>query len=199
MRTNDSGCAELEEDRPADFGAEGFAVEDDLGAFALDADLVAFLEMDAAELGMAELAEQAWRKRRASSDAGRSSIATSLQRAALCGRRSSPDSSSLSSVVTASSEKRPDRLWLLRHDTASGLGLRRQEAGLEPQEQPREHGQSGQRMAEAVGQAERINLLAAVEHRVGEAGAAEEHADHRGLLAGRRSAARSARARRCAG
>jgi hypothetical protein len=34
-------------------------------------------------------------------------------------------------------------------------------------------------MADAVGQAERINSIAAVEHDVGQPGTAEEHADHR--------------------
>ena len=49
---------QLEEDRTADLGAEGLAIKDDLGAFALDADLVAFLEMDSAELRMAKFAGQ---------------------------------------------------------------------------------------------------------------------------------------------
>src|SRR5215210_4042857 len=54
---------ELEEDWPADFGAEGFAVEDHLGAFPLDADLVAFLEVHAADARVAELAGQRGEKR----------------------------------------------------------------------------------------------------------------------------------------
>jgi len=44
-------------DRLADFGPERLAVEDHFRAFALDADLVTFLEMDAAHFRMAELAE----------------------------------------------------------------------------------------------------------------------------------------------
>ena len=38
-------------------------------------------------------------------------------------------------------------------------------------------------MGEAVRQTERIDLFAAVEHRIGKAGAAQEHADHRPAFA----------------
>ena len=51
---------------------------------------------------------------------------------------------------------------------------------------------------QAVGQAERIDLVAAIEDRVGQPGAAEEHAEHRPRARRRRPTARSARARRCA-
>src|SRR5687768_5834293 len=48
--------SQFQEDRPADFRPERLAVEDHLGAFTLNADLVAFLEMDSAHARMAELA-----------------------------------------------------------------------------------------------------------------------------------------------
>ena len=55
----------------------------------------------------------------------------------------------------------------------------REEARLHPKHDLHQQGERGDQMRDAVGQAERINLLAAVQHRVGKAGAAEEHADDR--------------------
>ena len=77
------------------------------------------------------------------------------------------------------------------------LGFGRQEARLQPQEHPGKQGNRRQRMAEAVRQAERINLVAAVEHRVGKAGAAEEHADHRPRSPDSQRSAISSRATMC--
>ena len=89
-RTNDSGCAGLQEDRPADLGAEGLAVEDHVRALALDADLVGFLEMDAAQLACRPSLPPRLATKARSSDTGRSSIASSLSAPARLRRRARP-------------------------------------------------------------------------------------------------------------
>ena len=64
-----------------------------------------------------------------------------------------------------------------RKQQRAGHGWKK--ARLKPEEHPGEQGNGRQGMAEAVWKSQRINLVAAVEHRVGKAGAAEEHADNR--------------------
>ena len=59
-RTNDSGRRRPQQDRLADPGAEGLAVEDHLGCDSPSiADFVGFLDMDPGHLGPAEPADQA--------------------------------------------------------------------------------------------------------------------------------------------
>src|SRR5688572_24790282 len=52
----------------------------------------------------------------------------------------------------------------------------REEAGAQPEHLAQYDGDGGDEMADPVGQAERVNPFAAVEHDVGQAGTAEEHA-----------------------
>ena len=71
---------------------------------------------------------------------------------------------------------------MLRQRDAERLGIGRQEARSDPQELLG-HGCSGRdNVRDAVGQTQRINLLAAKEHGVGKPGAAEKHADDRLLV-----------------
>src|SRR5688500_10536493 len=53
------GLGGTKENRLAQAGAEGLAVEDHLARLAFDRDFVGFLDMDAVELGVPKLADQA--------------------------------------------------------------------------------------------------------------------------------------------
>src|SRR4051812_24998537 len=68
------------------------------------------------------------------------------------------------------------------HGKLQRLRIGRQEASLDAEEQLHQERHRRKYVGETVGQTERINLVPAIKHRVGEARAAEEHADDRPLL-----------------
>ena len=82
-------------------------------------------------------------------------------------------------MVTNRNAKRPVIAPRWRTLTLSGRGSGGKEAGAQAEHLAQDDRDGGDEMADAIGQAERINALAAVEHDVGQAGAAEEHADDR--------------------
>ena len=89
-----------------------------------------------------------------------------------------------------------ERAVLVAHRHVERLRIGRQEIRLDPEQHLEQQRHRSEPVGKAIGQAQRIDFVAAIEHRVGEARAAEEHADHRLDRRPRRGEARSARARR---
>ena len=104
-----------------------------------------------------------------------------LERARGAGRRARPTAafSRASSRRAARSARTSGRAS--RTDTVERLGSGGRKLALTRRNSLASKAIAVSTWAEPVGQAERINLVAAIEHRVGEPGAAEEHADHRPL------------------
>ena len=117
------------------------------------------------------------------SDIGRSSIARNF-RVPLRFPPSSLFNSNFSSVVTASNENWPvSALSFSPTDTRSGVWIGRQEAALRLEEPLRQQSEGSDSVRQPGRQAERIDLVAAVKHRVGKARATQEHSDDRPLPA----------------
>ncbi len=124
-----------QQDRLAEAGAEGLAIEDDLAGVALDRDFVGFLDMDAVELGPAQARPTRLAKKARSMETGFCSTATNLSGPPPADPTSLGQQQLFEGRDEQEGEAAGDRA-LAAHLTLSMRRLGRQEAGAEPKHLP---------------------------------------------------------------
>ncbi len=166
----------LQQDRLAHARAKSLSVEDHLARFSLDGDFVSLFDMDADKLGPAKPSHQAGEE--GAEQRKRLLLHRNELERSIAVRTDFAGEQQLFQRGHEQEGETTGNRTLAADADAQRRRLGRKEAGAKTEYLAKHHRDRGDKVADAIRQAQRINALAAIEHDIGKAGATQEHADH---------------------